>query len=1585
MPLVSNVCDAAPPRLPRPHRPAVIWLLGGALGLSLSAGASAQHTLAGLEVTAMALPQPKEPFRPVHFNSWAVAYISNRALFDEPVYSEKPPAPHEVQDEIECGNPIGVASGVKIQEDVDFETPGDPVLSLTRRYSSAADRSAKGLFGEHWSSSIEHVLSSCGASMTVAGACKENADSITITTNLGEQHTYHRDFSTLNRYRHVQDEFSELLFNDVDGTYLLKRADDSEILFRSDGRVAHIADSVGNRWNYTYSTTQITIARANSTRTLVVNLNASRKLATSVVEPGGQSYVYGYPLAKDRVTSVDYPGTASDSRVYHYRTSAPEFLEGIDVGGERFATFDYYTTLGDWRYGRGKSSEHAGGAERTTFDYAVDWDPVTQTNQPKTHVTNALGLVTTYVFGNHNGKRKLTGMDRQPTANCPAAAQSYTYDANGYPDLVTGFDGVATDYDHAFNGQLIRKVEGIKAGEAPLGRRTTDYTWDTKNRIETITEGEFDVASNLERDLFRTTYAYGAGVVAGVGTAADKNRVTSVRTESLLGSTVSQTTTYTYQLHSNTQALMTVVANGPVPGAGDSITTQYTTAGDVTSITNSLGHSTSYQAYNARGQVGEVNDTNQDDVDFGYDARGRLASETRNFGSGNQTTTYEYDRFGNVAKIMQPGAPEQWFAFDAANRLHMARDVTYTNPQHTSYSSKDRVFAYNDLSLPTQISTATTAYSQGGLVCGPTGCTWTSPVNCSMTETIEFRTYDELGRIKTVADGQVASEPVPNSTCPATPFEPGLAATYFYDNEGNVTSIVDRMNYETTFEYDSLDRLVQEIDADQQITAYGYGFAGTPFARTVTVTPPAGGATVYHYDGLGMPLRVESPDTTRDATFDYHTDGRLHVRHNPNRSKATYDYDALGRVSSITHGRDTVVLLPGVPHPASNFVTDGLDAALEAALAPAPTGGEPPVPEGVDTFEYDTCTKGIGRLCHAISGASDWRSSYQYARYGAPASTTETWLPYAGDIATTVAYSYDAFGRPSSITYPDGNVASYLYVNDQLTKIDAIINGQTHTVVDQITYRANGAVAGYTFGNGLVRTISRHGRLDGRPDSITTGSTQSLTYQYDDRGQLTHIVNGAVSSATQTYGYDALARLSSSDRTGASEDWIHDPIGNRELHTRSGPSTVLNYSGTQLTSMTGSQARTYYHNAYGNREAQLDSGLPTVYAYNYEQHQVYLFRPHAIASVCEPTAPGICSQRPAAAWKYATNIARQRMFKAELQLNRLNDACKNPGYDWECAPTEDSDAVQPRWLRQYAYDSAGQMLFENHRPSVPAGAGAWSYGGPNSLTSYFWLQGEPIGVVRDGQLHYVANDHLGRPEVVTNASQTPVWRAQNLAFHREVTLSTFGELNLGLPGQYYDAENELWYNWHRYYDPSTGRYAQSDPVGLAAGANTYAYAEGSPAELVDPNGLEAGGGYATGAYSMAQPNLSKCESEALLDLGINLIPITAVGSATYDAFGGEVNFINNPGIETGDYGVETPYAAAGHGAAATGYWYERRAARQSARAAQPASHYSVRNARANRAAASSIRGTIASGVAKKLGPVGALIEFADDLAKCSCE
>jgi RHS repeat-associated protein len=112
-------------------------------------------------------------------------------------------------------------------------------------------------------------------------------------------------------------------------------------------------------------------------------------------------------------------------------------------------------------------------------------------------------------------------------------------------------------------------------------------------------------------------------------------------------------------------------------------------------------------------------------------------------------------------------------------------------------------------------------------------------------------------------------------------------------------------------------------------------------------------------------------------------------------------------------------------------------------------------------------------------------------------------------------------------------------------------------------------------------------------------------------------------------------------------------------------------------------------------------------------------------------------------------------------------------------------------------------------------------------------------------IFYVHTDQLNAPRKISQpSSNTLAWRWDTDPFGTAAPNQNPGSLgtfvyNLRFPGQYYQSETGLSYNYFRDYDPQTGRYVESDPIGLASGVNTFAYAGSNPIGFLDPYGLYA--------------------------------------------------------------------------------------------------------------------------------------------------
>jgi RHS repeat-associated protein len=169
-------------------------------------------------------------------------------------------------------------------------------------------------------------------------------------------------------------------------------------------------------------------------------------------------------------------------------------------------------------------------------------------------------------------------------------------------------------------------------------------------------------------------------------------------------------------------------------------------------------------------------------------------------------------------------------------------------------------------------------------------------------------------------------------------------------------------------------------------------------------------------------------------------------------------------------------------------------------------------------------------------------------------------------------------------------------------------------------------------------------------------------------------------------------------------------------------------------------------------------------------------------------------------------------------------------------------------IAEYAYNDFNQRIKKvvsgtttYYHYNLPGNMIAESSGDGTPLRDYIYLNGERIAMKIYGEqegFYYFINDHLGTPQQVIDSEGAVVWKAAYLPFGEAQILVETVVNNFRFPGQYFDSETGLHYNWHRYYDPKTGRYFAPDPIWLDGGINLYGYVEGNPINKFDPKGLD---------------------------------------------------------------------------------------------------------------------------------------------------
>ena len=986
------------------------------------------------------------------------------------------------------GNPAIISTGNKVEWELDFESGGEQGLYLERTYNAYANRI--GIFGLNWLSSFDYALALPGPAdkASVIWAYRPDGRAIRFVWN-----------GSLSPERYYETKADPVAYieHKPDGSYVLSSEDRMIEKYSATGAILERKTEQGVGWLFAYTNNYLTSVTHTSGRQ--VTLQWSGSIISQVRDPANNVFIYnqwvgpevGLPLA-----SVIRPGSPVTRIDYHYGPT-PALLAGKSINSIRYSWFEYDAE------GRVTMTRHVGDMEKYTFSYqqsasrsnaaaelpplppapggqaycltngqctagastrsdavraalvpaALDFPMSTATTSGTLTVTetNPLGKQAVYTFVDS----KPTAIAGQASQNCFATFSSMTYDANGYPDLETDHNGNVTNYDYNAKGQLVKMVEAYGTSKA----RTTEYTWDSPiNRPLSVTR----VGDS------RVNYTYHPTL----------NRVASTTITNLTANGVpsqSRATAYTYTQHPNGM-LASVRVDGPRPGLVDAVSYQYSSVGDLLSVTNSLGHQVYYGNHDALGRARQVTGANNEVTNRTYDERGRV----KTWASSVASITYAYNVRGLVALETRSDGSTERFEYQMDNRLY-GKSRTEANVGALS-SSEWTVYSYDLAGNPTSAATRRVtgpppSFCPQPPCLPPQGVDPLTPDATAPTATIPFREsyvdYDELSRPR------------------ARRGTHGQNIRYTYDANGNLQTIKDSSNRVTTLGYDAFDRLVSVTDPLLGQTKYEYDKAD----RVTKITDPRNVATTYTYDGFGQLWQMSNPDS----------------------GTTSFAYDAYGRRTSMTRA-DGVV---------TNYTHDNLERITKIKVGTTE-----------QTFGYDGCVGGVGRLCTIDDPSGS--TQYQYSPYGFMTRLSLVYKDPAGTVigGGAMNYSYDGFGR---ITEMSGDAPSdrlvYSYAYGKVTGLTFYpLSGPAIPIASYVEYEPYGPMTSFTYGNGLVRAESydSDGRRVTTRTALGTNVVQGLTHTWNKDDRMTGLTNQVLPSLTQNYGYDDLGRLTSVNASSGS-------------------------------------------------------------------------------------------------------------------------------------------------------------------------------------------------------------------------------------------------------------------------------------------------------------------------------------------------------------------------------------------------------------------------------------------------------------------
>ena len=1000
---------------------------------------------------------------------------------------------------------------------------------------------------------------------------------------------------------------------------------------------------------------------------------------------------------------------------------------------------------------------------------------------------------------------------------------------------------------------------------------TIEYGYDPSNRINKITDQEGRVERIVyEGDLIKQRIAADGGVT---DYEFDYDDVNKQFTSKIIGPETPAGRRVETFTHNRVGKLVQRTVNGQVEA-----TVRYDTGARAEISTNARGYTTR-TVRNEYDQITEVTLPDGSVRKTSYSAQ--HLGETEVTDELGFKTQYQYDTVGNLVKTIQAaGTPDERITEYERDSKGLARRITRkgrtesngtTTPDavwQIEYDAQDNIRQTID---PEGHKRSYVFNRVGDLVkyTNPQGQSWTYTYDADSNQLGEkdpagrsiAYTYDKVGNLLTATDerGKVYSytyDAANRQTSQSDPLQNRYSVTY--DVRGALASVKDASGKTMRMDYDALARLTKATDGKGQ--TYGAEYTEADGAEKNSMQPskviyPTMQRVMRYNERDNLALKNDiAGNETRVESYGYDKAGQRKTLTDAKGKTRTYEYNAYGQV---TTAKDPLGNTLRMVHDARGNVIEVID----------PSGGRTRMgydrrsllvsstdPLG-NTTRYEWNSNG---WLSAILQANGQKVAYTYDIVGRVTQHQE--YDAQGALQKTGTYTYDEAGN--LLTWNDGTFSALRSYDDadQLTKETVTYGtGQGNfTLGHAYTYHGNRQIKTYTGPDGVTISYEFDGaaqlervEIPGEGTMAVTewqwfqpkkvllpgGSEQRMEYDgyqgltqlkvvnpnqaavfelKNQYGKLAEIQNARIDGNELAYTHDDAGRLTQVNAgllSARSETFTLDANGNRLTHNQTG-STPWQYDSagrlTQRPSVSGSGTTTYQYDASGNLIVKTDTSRPEPYRTTRYSWDAF----NRLMEVKDGAGQRIARY---AYDPFDRRIRKERGDSATLQAN-------------SGTPNSATHYLHTEWGLLAEADGSGQLTTTY----------GWSPQKDNGVAPLF---ARTPDAANPGQWRtvYYHNDHLGTPQRITDKSGAVIWAADYDAYGKAITRTTVDAAkaisnNLRYPGQYWDAETGLHYNDRRYYDPETGRYLSSDPIGFEGGINLYAYAAAAPGRYTDPTG-----------------------------------------------------------------------------------------------------------------------------------------------------